>query len=49
MVEKIGAFKVLALLRNNLDFDENRGSIQLDLTYPISDRYEIYCIFQRLW
>ena len=38
---KIGAFKVLALLRNNLDFDENRGSIQLDLTYPISDRYEI--------
>ncbi|WP_334059658.1 phospholipase A [Alteromonas sp. S005] len=38
---KIGAFKVLALLRNNLDFDENRGSIQLDFTYPISDRYEL--------
>ena len=38
---KIGAFKVLALLRNNLDFDENRGSIQLDFTYPISDRYEV--------
>lgn len=38
---KIGAFKMMALLRNNLDFDENRGSIQLDLTYPISDRYEL--------
>lgn len=38
---KIGAFKVLALLRNNLDFNENRGSIQLDFTYPISDRYEL--------
>lgn len=38
---KIGDFKVLALLRNNLDFDENRGSIQLDFTYPISDRYEV--------
>ena len=38
---KIGAFKVLALVRNNLDFDTNRGSIQLDLTYPISDRYEL--------
>ena len=38
---KIGAFKVLALLRNNLDVDENRGSIQLDFTYPISDRYEV--------
>ena len=38
---KIGAFKMMALLRNNLDFDENRGSIQLDFTYPISDRYEL--------
>ena len=32
---------MLALLRNNLDFDSNRGSIQVDLTYPISDRYEV--------
>ncbi len=38
---KIGAFKMLALVRNNLDFDENRGSFQLDMTYPISDRYEL--------
>lgn len=38
---KVGAFKMLALLRNNLDLDSNRGSIQLDLTYPISDRYEV--------
>lgn len=38
---KIGAFKMMALIRNNLDMDENRGSFQLDLTYPISDRYEL--------
>ena len=38
---KIGAFKMMALLRNNLDFSDNRGSIQLDLTYPISDRYDL--------
>jgi len=38
---KIGAFKMMALLRNNLDFSDNRGSIQLDLTYPISDRYDV--------
>lgn len=38
---KIGAFKMLALVRNNLDIDDNRGSIQLDFTYPISDRYEV--------
>lgn len=38
---KIGAFKMLALWRNNLDFNDNRGSIQLDVTYPMSDRYEL--------
>ena len=32
---------MLALLRNNLDFGDNRGSFQLELTYPISDRYEV--------
>ena len=38
---KIGAFKMLALWRNNLDFNDNRGSIQLDVTYPMSDRYDL--------
>ncbi|MBU2979130.1 phospholipase A [Alteromonas sp. C1M14] len=38
---RIGDFKVLALLRNNLNFGNNRGSIQLDLTYPLTDRYDI--------
>lgn len=38
---RLGNFKLLALLRNNLNFGNNRGSIQLDLTYPISDRYEL--------
>ena len=38
---RVGNFKLLALLRNNLNFGHNRGSIQLDFTYPISDRYEL--------
>lgn len=38
---KVGNFKLLALMRNNLNFGHNRGSIQLNLTYPLSDRYEI--------
>ncbi len=38
---RFGNLKLLALLRNNLNFGHNRGSIQVDLTYPLSDRYEI--------
>lgn len=38
---RLGNVKVLALLRNNLNFGHNRGSIQLNLTYPLSDRYEL--------
>lgn len=38
---KLGNFKVMALLRNNLNLGNNRGSIQLDLTYPLTDRYEL--------
>lgn len=38
---KLGNFKLLALLRNNLDFDQNRGSIEMNLTYPLSDRYDL--------
>ena len=38
---KLGNFKVLALLRNNLNMGNNRGSIQLNLTYPITARYDL--------
>lgn len=38
---KLGDVKLFALLRNNLSFDDNRGSIQVDLTYPLSNRYDI--------
>ena len=38
---RFGDFKVMALLRNNLSFNKNRGSFQLDLTYPVSPRYDI--------
>lgn len=38
---RLGKFKLLALLRNNLNIGDNRGSIQLNFTYPLSDRYEL--------
>lgn len=38
---RFGDLKVLALLRNNLSFSNNRGSIQLNLNYPLSDRYDV--------
>ncbi|WP_420933386.1 phospholipase A [Alteromonas sp. A081] len=38
---RVGAFEMLALIRNNLDPDDNRGSFQLDVTYPITERYEL--------
>lgn len=38
---KLGDFKILALLRNNLKTSENRGSIELNLSYPISQRYDL--------
>lgn len=36
----LGKVNVLAKLTNNLSFNENRGSIELNLTYPINDRYD---------
>lgn len=36
----IGKLRLLSLLRNNLSSSNNRGSIELNLTYPINDRYE---------
>ena len=38
---QFGNFKMMARLRNNLDFGTNRGSIELNLTYPLTDRYEL--------
>ncbi len=38
---RVGNLKLLALLRNNLNFGHNRGSVQVNLTYPLSDRYEV--------
>ena len=38
---RMGNFKLLARLRNNLSFGTNRGSIEMNLSYPLSDRYEI--------
>lgn len=38
--KKVGNFNVLTLLRNNLKSD-NRGSFELNLTYPITDRYDL--------
>jgi phospholipase A1 len=37
--------EVSAMLRNNLDFDENRGAIQLDWTFPLQGRYRGYLQF----
>jgi phospholipase A1 len=34
--------EVSAMLRNNLDLDENRGAIQLDWTFPLEGRYRGY-------
>ena len=38
---KLGNLKLMALLRNNLNLGNNRGSIQLNLTYPITERYDV--------
>ncbi|WP_218352634.1 phospholipase A [Alteromonas lipotrueiana] len=38
---RMGNFKLLARLRNNLNFGTNRGSIEMNLSYPLSDRYEV--------
>ncbi|GGW86371.1 phospholipase A [Alteromonas halophila] len=38
---RFGDVKLLMLIRNNLNFGNNRGSIQLNLNYPLSDRYDL--------
>ena len=37
----LGNFNVMALMRNNLKTSNNKGSIELNLSYPISERYEL--------
>lgn len=38
---KLGSFNAIALIRNNLKTSENKGSVELNLSYPISERYEL--------
>ena len=35
-----GKVNILAKITNNLSFSKNRGSIELNLTYPINKRYD---------
>lgn len=37
---RIAGFTLMASVRNNLSFSNNRGSLELSLSYPISNRYE---------
>ena len=39
--KKIGNFNAFIKLRNNLKLSGNRGSIELNLSYPMSPRYDI--------
>jgi phospholipase A1 len=38
---RMGKFKLFSQIRNNLKTSENRGSIEINLTYPINTRYEL--------
>jgi phospholipase A1/A2 len=38
---KLGQFNVMALVRNNLRTSENKGSVELNLSYPINSRYDV--------
>ncbi len=37
---QLGNVNVLSKLTNNLSFSKNRGSVELNFTYPINDRYD---------
>ncbi len=37
---KLGNFNLLALVRNNLKTSDNKGSVELNISYPISERYD---------
>lgn len=36
-----GDFNIVGLLRNNLKKSENKGSIELNISYPLSDNYDV--------
>ncbi|WP_340680602.1 phospholipase A [Paraglaciecola sp.] len=38
---KLGNFDLLTLVRNNLKMNENKGSIELNLSYALGDRYNL--------
>jgi len=38
---KLGKFNIMALVRNNLKTSDNKGSVELNLSYPISTRYDV--------
>ncbi len=38
---KVGRFNVMAMVRNNLRSSENKGSVELNLSYPINTRYDV--------
>ena len=38
---KLGEFDLLTLVRNNLKLNDNKGSIELNLSYTLSDRYNL--------
>ena len=38
---KWGKVEFLSKLTNNLSFDDNRGSIEVNVTYPINNRYDL--------
>ena len=37
---KLGKFNVMALVRNNLKTSDNKGSVELNLSYPINTKYD---------
>lgn len=37
----LGDFKIVGLLRNNLRTSENKGSIDLSISYPLTDNYDL--------
>ena len=39
--KQLGKFNLLTLVRNNLKINDNKGSVEFNLTYPISDRYDV--------
>ena len=41
----LGDFNVVAMLRNNLSTSDNKGSIELNVSYPLTDHYDLLVQF----